>query len=248
MQSNSGVRLEQGVESSKNFVSILAILSTIISIAAWQSRLARSILKFAWNCFLKPVRGGSQRERLDSFYAGQADVYDDTRGGLLKGRDTLLQLVASHLKTQGKVNRHAREEGPKIWLDIGGGTGKLSLDINPEVRLIDKLPGWNIEAMDDHMPVSSFDAIYLIDLCEPLLEVARRRFAAKGWKNVHCLHQDASKFVLPEWQDGEIPPRGEVSLVTMSYSLSMVCRTISITPVPQILIAVCADSNVSPDT
>lgn len=129
MQSKSGVRLEQDVESSKNFFSILAVLSTVISIAAWQSRLARSILKFAWNCFLKPVRGGSQKERLDSFYAGQADVYDDTRGGLLKGRDTLLRLVASHLKTQGKVNRHVREGAPKVWLDIGGGTGELSLDV-----------------------------------------------------------------------------------------------------------------------
>lgn len=77
--------------------------------------------------------------------------------------------------------------------------------------------------MDDYMPVSSFDAIYLIDLCEPLLEVARRRFAAKGWRNVHCLHQDASKFVLPEWHDGEVPTKRQVTLVTMSYSLSMVC-------------------------
>lgn len=73
------------------------------------------------------------------------------------------------------------------------------------------------------MPISSFDAVYLIDLCEPLLEIARRRFAAKGWKNVHCLHQDASKFILPDWQDREIPTHGQVSLVTMSYSLSMVC-------------------------
>ena len=78
--------------------------------------------------------------------------------------------------------------------------------------------------MDDYMPISSFDAVYLIDLCEPLLDIARRRFAAKGWKNVHCLHQDASKFILPEWQDGEIPTLGQVSLVTMSYSLSMVCH------------------------
>lgn len=76
--------------------------------------------------------------------------------------------------------------------------------------------------MDDHLPVSFFDAIYLIDLCEPLLEVARKRFAKKGWKNVHCLHQDASKFVLPDWADGQLPGHGQVALVTMSYSLSMV--------------------------
>lgn len=126
MQSDPAVQLEQGLDSSKNLFSILAILSTAISIVAWQSRLAKSVLKFAWNCFLKPVRGASQRERLDSFYAGQADVYDDTRGRLLKGRDTLLQLVASHLKAQGKVERHSRKDARKVWLDIGGGTGESS--------------------------------------------------------------------------------------------------------------------------
>lgn len=31
-----------------------------------------------------------------------------------------------------------------------------------------------------------------IDLCEPLLEVARKRFAKMGLKNVHCLRQDAT--------------------------------------------------------
>ncbi|KAJ9102622.1 hypothetical protein QFC19_004731 [Naganishia cerealis] len=190
---------------SPRFYSIVAVLSTIISLVAWQSRVARSIIKFTWNCFLKPVRGSDQSARLNSFYAGQADVYDDTRGGLLKGRETLLQLVAGQLKTQGRTKRVERgDRKPKIWIDIGGGTG------------------WNIQAMDDFFPVSNFDAIYLIDLCEPLLEVAKTRFARKGWKNVHCLQQDASKFVLPEWSNGQLPEAGQISLVTMSYSLSMI--------------------------
>lgn len=63
------------------------------------------------------------------------------------------------------------------------------------------------------MPVKSFDAIYLVDLCEPLLEIARRRFAARGWTNVHVVHQDACDFSLPAQT---------VSLVTLSYSLSMI--------------------------
>lgn len=75
--------------------------------------------------------------------------------------------------------------------------------------------------MDKHFPISSFDAIYLIDLCEPLLQVARRRFAEKGWTNVTVLCQDASEFSLPEWCDGK-DPKGSVSFVTLSYSLSMV--------------------------
>lgn len=48
-------------------------------------------------------------------------------------------------------------------------------------------------------PIETFDAVYLIDLCEPLLEVARKRFAARGWKNVHVLCQDATQFVFPCW-------------------------------------------------
>lgn len=75
--------------------------------------------------------------------------------------------------------------------------------------------------MDKFLPISSFHAVYLIDLCEPLLQVARKRFAQKGWTNVHILCQDASDFVLPEWQDG-VDPKGSVGFVTLSYSLSMV--------------------------
>ena len=75
---------------------------------------------------------------------------------------------------------------------------------------------------DEYLPITYFDAIYLVDLCEPLLAVARTRFAAKGWKNVHVLCQDASRFVLPEWESGEIDPRGSLTAVTLSYSLSMV--------------------------
>jgi betaine lipid synthase len=137
----------------------------------------------------------------------------------------LLQLVAGQLKSQQKAKRHNMgNRKPKVWLDIGGGTGKT---YRPSLRskgflMYSSSSGWNIEAMDDYMPVSNFDAIYLIDLCEPLLEVARMRFARKGWKNVHCLHQDASKFTLPEWPNNELPYSGQISLVTMSYSLSMV--------------------------
>lgn len=81
--------------------------------------------------------------------------------------------------------------------------------------------GHNIELMDKYFSISSFDAVYLIDLCEPLLQVARKRFAEKGWSNVSVLCQDASKFSLPEWSDG-IDPKGTVGFVTLSYSLSMV--------------------------
>ena len=39
----------------------------------------------------KPIsnKTGAQSERLDSFYQGQSELYDATRGGLLKGRTTV---------------------------------------------------------------------------------------------------------------------------------------------------------------
>jgi hypothetical protein len=90
-------------------------------------------------------------------------------------------------------------------------------------RVIKISAGHNIELMDKYVPISSFDAVYLVDLCEPLLDVARHRFAAKGWKNVTVLCQDASQFSIPEWSDSG-DSKGSVGFVTLSYSLSMVRR------------------------
>ncbi|KAJ3713291.1 hypothetical protein C8R42DRAFT_698973 [Lentinula raphanica] len=162
-------------------------------------------LTFIWYCFIRPLTGAKdQKARLDKFYEGQADVYDATRRGLLRGRKTMLNLSAGHLRTL----RANCPDKRLVWVDIGGGTGH------------------NIELMDQFFPISSFDAVYLIDLCEPLLQVARKRFATKGWSNVHILCQDASDFVLPEWQESSssdsVDPKGSVGFVTLSYSLSMI--------------------------
>ena len=77
--------------------------------------------------------------------------------------------------------------------------------------------------MNEFIPIHTFDAVYLVDICEPLLNIARQRFAAKGWKNVHVIRQDAASFLLPEpgWtkRSGVF---GTLSFVTFSYSLSMV--------------------------
>jgi len=75
--------------------------------------------------------------------------------------------------------------------------------------------------MDKYFPIKDFDAVYVVDLCEPLLEVSRKRFEAKGWKNVHCLLQDATTFVLPGWtvEGGIDAERGGLDFVTLSYSL-----------------------------
>ncbi|KAF7798762.1 hypothetical protein EIP86_009987 [Pleurotus ostreatoroseus] len=122
-------------------------------------------------------------------------VYDATRTRLLRGRHTLLRLCAAHLRAM-----QAEQPGRGlVWVDIGGGTG------------------FNIEEMDKYFPIKEFERVYLIDLCEPLLSVARKRFAARGWTNVHVLCQDATFFSLPEWESGGVSARG-----TVSYSLSMI--------------------------
>lgn len=66
-------------------------------------------LKILYHLALKPVRGGSHAERMENFYAGQADAYDDFRRRLLKGREELWQAIPF-------------PEGGN-WLDMGGGTG-----------------------------------------------------------------------------------------------------------------------------
>jgi betaine lipid synthase len=118
-------------------------------------------------------------------------------------------------------NDQANTKKPLIWVDIGGGTGLCRPPYYVNGSTLIRNIGWNIESMNEFLPISSFDAIYLIDLCEPLLELARKRFEEKGWKNVFVLCQDASNFTLPDWGPS-FDPKGSINFVTMSYSVTMV--------------------------
>lgn len=81
--------------------------------------------------------------------------------------------------------------------------------------------------MDAFIPIDTFDAVYLVDICEPLLQIAEKRFAFRGWTNIHVINQDATSFVLPEapWTDDTIN-HGTISLVTFSYSLTMASNSL----------------------
>ena len=68
-----------------------------------------SDLKILYHLALKPVRGKDHAARMESFYAGQADAYDDFRKRLLHGRQDLWNAIES-----------PREA---TWVDMGGGTG-----------------------------------------------------------------------------------------------------------------------------
>jgi S-adenosylmethionine-diacylgycerolhomoserine-N-methlytransferase len=66
-------------------------------------------LKILYHMTLKPIRGGDHATRLESFYAGQANAYDDFRRRLLQGRRALWQTL------------EVPQDG--LWVDMGGGTG-----------------------------------------------------------------------------------------------------------------------------
>lgn len=101
----------------------LSVLSIFLGFLAVGDSL-RTPLLFGYNCFVKPFTSrhsdSKQQGRLNAFYQGQAEIYDTTRSHLLKGRETMLQLLAAHIKAQPDETRGSK---PKILVDIGGGTG-----------------------------------------------------------------------------------------------------------------------------
>lgn len=141
-------------------------------------------LKVLYKLAVAPVRGATHAERLDSFYRGQADAYDDFRRRLLHGREELFRTIDA--------------PAGGIWVDLGGGTGG------------------NLEFIGSRM--SDLKRVYVVDLAESLLEVARRRVADRGWQNVEPVLADATMFA---------PPEGSADVVTFSYSLTMIPDWIS---------------------
>jgi S-adenosylmethionine-diacylgycerolhomoserine-N-methlytransferase len=79
-------------------------------------------------------------------------------------------------------------------VEMGGGTGR------------------NLERFGERL--QTFSTVFLVDLNEPLLRVARQRRERLGWRNVHVLEGDATA-----WQ----PPDGApVDVVFFAYSLTMI--------------------------
>jgi S-adenosylmethionine-diacylgycerolhomoserine-N-methlytransferase len=131
--------------------------------------------RILWRMLLgQPTRGGLA-ERLEGFYAPQADRYDATRESLLHGRRALAALL---------------EPKPgSVLVELGAGTGSLPDRLGERSRRCER--------------------IYLVDLCRPLLDVARRRVVDRP--NVTIVEADAAAF----------RPPAAVDTVVFSYSLSM---------------------------
>ncbi len=80
-----------------------------------------------------------------------------------------------------------------VWVELGGGTGS------------------NLEFLGDRL--ARLSKVYVVDLAESLLQVARQRANQRGWSNVEAIAADATS-----WQ----PPEGPADVVTFSYSLTMI--------------------------
>lgn len=76
---------------------------------------------FAYNCFLKPFTAtsekgtkGGQQDALESFYKGQATIYDATRSRLLRGREEMLALAAAQLRMRNSKEGFRK----RVWVDV----------------------------------------------------------------------------------------------------------------------------------
>ncbi|CAI6340306.1 unnamed protein product [Periconia digitata] len=204
-------------------IFLLSVFAFSLKPQKGETTTFRAYLKFFYACFVKPHTGdgsGSQQDALESFYKAQADVYDATRTRLLRGREDMLGLVAAQLKHRCEAGSIAQRP---VWVDIGGGTGH------------------NVEQMNQFVSVPNFfRAVYVVDLSPSLCDMARKRFARLGWKNVKVICQDARAFRLHEHEPeahaqkqifsqsqtvrdlDEDADAGGAELVTMSYALSMI--------------------------
>ncbi|MEO1792901.1 MAG: class I SAM-dependent methyltransferase [Cyanobacteria bacterium J06629_19] len=138
---------------------------------------------------IKPTQGSTHAERLESFYSGQAEQYDHFRQRLLHGRGALYQqLTEQHQSSLSPVNDNAGH----IWIDCGGGTGAAFESIQPSL--------------------TKFEQIFIVDLCDSLLDIARDRITQNHWTNVTPIRSDITQFT---------PPSGLASIITFSYALTM---------------------------
>jgi len=53
----------------------------------------QSEFQLLWSLFFKPIRGVDHQQRIESFYAGQAEIYDRSRQRMLMGRAELYRAL-----------------------------------------------------------------------------------------------------------------------------------------------------------
>lgn len=90
-----------------------------------------SFVLFCYSCFLKPHSPGAkgtQQDALESFYSGQAGIYDVTRRALLKGREDMLALVAAQLRAKAdKTERGSNQK--RVWVDVSSAVALTEVSV-----------------------------------------------------------------------------------------------------------------------
>ena len=71
--------------------------------------------------------------------------------------------------------------------------------------------------MAQYCDLSRFRAIYVVDLCKSLCDVARKKFEGPAFRNVHVVEADACTFAPKKTH---LP----ADVITYSYSLSSTTR------------------------
>lgn len=99
------------------------------------------------------------------------------------------------LKACAKKMLELEETDELVWVDLGGGTAE------------------NVKSMSKYMDLAKFQKIYVVDICGPLCEVARKKANSLGWNNVEIVEADVCEFE---------PDKKPATLITFSYSLSMI--------------------------
>lgn len=87
-----------------------------------------------------------------------------------------------------------------VWLDMGGGTAS------------------NLELLGDTIDAGVWKQVYVLDLCAPLLQIARERVQERGWQNkVTLIEGDAT-----DASTAGLPAPGTVDVLTFSYAVTMI--------------------------
>lgn len=110
---------------------------------------------------------------------------DNFRARFLHGRVGMLRACAREMQK-------LQDREGLVWVDLGGGTGQ------------------NVETMAKFCDLSLFKKVYVVDICGPLCDVARKTVAKHGWTNVEVVEADVCEY----------KPEATATLVTFSYSLS----------------------------
>ena len=84
-----------------------------------------SDIKILYHLAVRPIRGQNHADRMDNFYAGQAEGYDDFRRRLLPGRNQMWGAV--DVPSGGR------------WVDMGGGTGSNLELFGDSIHLLDRV-------------------------------------------------------------------------------------------------------------